>query len=189
MQRTALAMLPARTAQGPFRLFRSAAVGAVVAMALFQVMHRVVRLDEAVTGLLLALALVPAIVIGLFRLISALLADPDAHLATLGFAFANILVTIVFFAILYLELGVYSTADPQRREVTSFLTCLYFSASIITTTGLGEFAPEPETRFLAAVQMVLGHVLFGIVVAATFFILNHRSRGGASRGAPERLDP
>lgn len=164
----------------PYRLFRSATVGAVVALLMFEVMHRVLYLDEAISGVLLALALIPAIVTGLVRQVAALLTDPDGHLPTLGYAFANILLTIVFFAVVYLELGIYSPDDPERKEVSSFFTCLYFSVSIITTTGLGEFVPKPETRLVTNVQMIFGYLAFGIVTAATFFLLVHRSRGTAA---------
>jgi hypothetical protein len=70
--------------------------------------------------------------------------------------------------------------------VSSFLTCLYFSASIITTIGLGDFAPNPETRLIAAVEMIFGYLAFGIVIAATFSLLDHRSRRAAGR---EEGDP
>lgn len=170
-------MHPVRRPNPQFKLFRSAAFGAVGAMAVFELMHRVLRLDEGVSGLVLALALIPAMVTGLVRQVTALLSDPDGHAQTLGFAFANILVAIVFFALIYLEMGIYAPADPERREVSNFLVCLYFSASIITTTGLGELVPQPETRFIAAVEMVFGYFAFGIVTAATFFLLTHRSRG------------
>jgi hypothetical protein len=163
----------------PFKLFRSAALGAVLAMALFQMMHSVMRLDETVSGVVLGVALIPALATGLVRQVATLLSDPDGHVPTIGFAFANILVAIVFFAFIYLELGIYAPAEPGR-DVSSFATCLYFSASIITTTGLGEFVPRPETRFIAAVQMIFGYFAFGIVTAATFFLLVHRSRKDAA---------
>lgn len=179
-------MQPGSRAYRPYKLFSSATVGAMVALAVFELMHRVLRLDEGISGLILGLALVPAIVTGLVRQVAALLADPDGHLPTLGFAFANILLTVVFFAFIYLELGIYSPAHPER-EVTSFLVCLYFSASTITTTGLGEFVPRPETRFVATVEMMFGYFAFGIVTAATFFLLDHRSGRripGDRRAAP-----
>ena len=153
----------------PFKLFRSASVGAVVAMCLFEIMHRVLELDEGLSGILLGMALIPALATGLVRQVTQLLADPDGHISTIGFAFANIAITILFFAFIYLELGIYSPADPLQREVSSFFTCLYFSASTITTAGLGDFLPKSETRFIAAVEMIFGYIAFGIVTAATFF--------------------
>jgi hypothetical protein len=175
----------------PYRLFRSAIVGVIVALTVFEVMLRVLRLGEGISGLILGLALVPAIVTALVRQVAALLADPDGHLPTLGFAFASILLTIVFFAFIYLELGIYSPANPER-EVNSFLVCLYFSASTITTTGLGEFVPRPETRFIATLEMMFGYFAFGIVTAATFFLLDHRSGRrirGDRREAPRTYRP
>jgi hypothetical protein len=158
----------------PYKLFRSATAGAVIALIVFEVMHRWMRLDEGLSGFILGLALVPALVTGLVRQVAALLANPDGHLPTLAFAIGNVLVTIFFFAFIYLELGIYAPGEPER-EVDNFLTCLYFSASIITTTGLGEFVPRPETRFITTLEMVFGYFAFGIVTAATFFLLDHRS--------------
>lgn len=169
-------MRPPAHARHPARLFRSATVGAIAAMGLFETMHRVLHLDESISGVVLGIALIPAIATGLVRQVATLLADPDGNAPTIVFAFANIVVTILFFAVIYLELGIYSPADPTRTEITNFFTCLYFSASTITTAGLGDFVPTPEARFLAAVEMLFGYVAFGIVTAATFFLLVHRSR-------------
>lgn len=164
----------ARESYRPYKLFRSATVGAVVALLVFEVMHRGMQLDEGLSGFILGLALVPALVTGLVRQVAALLTNPDGHLPTLGFAIGNVLVTIFFFAFIYMELGITAPGQPER-EVNSFLTCLYFSASIITTTGLGDFVPRPETRFITTLEMVFGYFAFGIVTAATFFLLDYRS--------------
>ncbi|CAA9330873.1 MAG: hypothetical protein AVDCRST_MAG89-2118 [uncultured Gemmatimonadetes bacterium] len=133
--------------------------------------------------MVLGLALLPALGTGLIRQIAALLHDPDGHAHTIAFAFANLFVAMVFFALIYLELGIYSPSEPGG-DVTSFTTCLYFSASILTTTGLGEFVPRPETRFIAALQMIFGYLAFGILTSATFFLLLHRSQKAQPAARP-----
>ncbi|HEU4562931.1 MAG TPA: potassium channel family protein [Longimicrobium sp.] len=170
-------MLRAPKPYKPYRLFRSATVGAIVAITLFEVMLKVFHLEQELAAVLLGLAMVPALVTGLMRQVAALVAHPDTRLPTIGYAFGNIGLTICFFAYLYQELGIYSPADPLQEEVDSFLTCLYFSASTFTTAGLGDFVPTPEARFMAALEMIFGYIALGIVTAASFFLLVHRSRG------------
>jgi hypothetical protein len=57
-----------------------------------------------------------------------------------GFA----VLTIVFFAVLYSELGIVAATDPPGTVVHSFTTCLYFSAVTFTTVGFGDFVPPPN---------------------------------------------
>jgi len=158
----------------PHHIFGFAVAGVTVALAVFELLYRVLRVPDYAAALLVGLALLPALVWALVKTIASLLADPDNVAHALLFAFADLVLTIVLFAFLYLELGIVDTGSG--REVTDFWTCLYFSASTITTSGLGDFVPAPETRVLAALEMVTGYVVFGILTAAAFFLLTHRSR-------------
>jgi hypothetical protein len=160
----------------PHHVFRAALVGSLLAIAVFELLLRVVGLRQDLTALVLGVAMVPALVAGFIRQVGALLSDPDRLPHTIGYAFGTIALTIVFFAFLYRELGIVRPGDPRGVEVTDFFTCLYFSASTITTAGLGDFVPMPEARFMAALEMVIGYVAFGIVTAASFFLISHRSR-------------
>lgn len=169
-------MGPTRAVRKPHHVFRSALLGCVLAIVVFEVMLRVVGLPQDVTAVVLGVAMIPALVMGFVRQVGALLSDPDRLPHTIGYAFGTIALIIVFFAFLYRELGIVSPANPAAGEVTSFFTCLYFSASTITTAGLGDFVPVPEARFMAALEMVIGYVSFGIVTAASFFLISHRSR-------------
>jgi hypothetical protein len=162
-------------ARGVVAWFRVPAFGGVVAIALFEVLLRVVHVDEEVAALCLGLTVLPALVVGLARRVAALAGDPRRHAAAVALAFGDVALAICFFAFLYLELGIYSPADPTR-DVTSYLTCLYFSASTLTNAGLGDFLPRPETRFVAAVEMLFGYLALGIVTAATFSLLVRRER-------------
>ncbi|HSU17333.1 potassium channel family protein [Longimicrobium sp.] len=164
------------TSDEPHHVFRGALVGSVVALGVFELLLRVVGLRQDVTAIILGVAMIPALVVGFIRQVGALLSDPDRLPHTIGYAFGTIALTILFFAFLYRELGIVRPSDPAAGEVTSFFTCLYFSASTITTAGLGDFVPMPEARIMAALEMVIGYVAFGIVTAASFFLISHRSR-------------
>ena len=162
--------------QKPHHVFRGALLGGLVAVALFEVMLRVLHLPQDLSAEILGVAMIPVLVAGFIWQVGALLSDPDRLPHTIGYAFGTIALIIVFFAFMYRELGIVSPTDPTHREVTSFFTCLYFSATIITTSGLGDFVPMPEARIMAALEMVIGYVSFGIVTAASFFLIEHRSR-------------
>lgn len=159
----------------PHHVFRGALVGAIVALGAFELMLRVLHIPQDRAAIVLGVAMIPALIVGFIRQVGALLSDPDRLPHTIGYAFGTLALIVVFFAFLYLELGIVSPASPGR-EVGSFFTCLYFSTSTITTAGLGEFVPTPEARIMAALEMVIGYVAFGIVTAASFFLIEHRSR-------------
>jgi len=168
-------MILTSRAREPHHVFRGALLGGVAAIAVFEAMLRVLHLRQDVSAVVLAVIMIPALVLGFIHQVGALLSDPDRLPHTIGYAFGTLALIVVFFAFLYLELGIVSPAAPAR-EVTNFFTCLYFSTSTITTAGLGEFVPTPEARIMAALEMVLGYVAFGIVTAASFFLIEHRSR-------------
>jgi hypothetical protein len=89
----------------------------------------------------------------------------------MGFA----VLTIVFFAVLYSELGIVATADPSAPVVRSFTTCLYCSAVTFTTVGFGDFVPSPESRLFASVESLTGYVVLGTITAVVFLLLSRRA--------------
>lgn len=159
--------------RGVLGWFRVPAFGGAVAIVLFEVLLRVLHLDEETAALILGLTVLPALVVGLGRRVAALAGDPRHHAAAVALAFGDVALAVCFFAFLYLELGIYAPSDPMR-DVSSYLTCLYFSASTLTNAGLGDFLPRPETRFVAAVEMLFGFLALGMVSAATFSVLVRR---------------
>lgn len=58
--------------------------------------------------------------------------------------------------------------------MSSFLTCLYFSATTLTNAGLGDFLPRPETCLVVAMEMLFGFVALGMVTSGAFFLLVQR---------------
>jgi hypothetical protein len=166
-------MAPARK---PHHVFRSALVGCVLAIAAFEAILRGGGAVAGRGGRGAGGGDDPRAGRGLHPEVGALLSDPDRLPHTIGYAFGTLALIVVFFAFMYRELGIVSPAHPAAGEVTSFFTCVYFSASTITTAGLGDFVPMPEARFMAALEMVIGYVSFGIVTAASFFLISHRSR-------------
>jgi voltage-gated potassium channel Kch len=88
-----------------------------------------------------------------------------------GFA----ILAVLFFAVLYTELGVVATVEPGRPVIRSFSTALYFSASTFTTVGFGDFVPTPESRLFAAVEALTGYIVLGTITGVIFFLLSRRA--------------
>ncbi len=144
----------------------------------FEIMHRAIGLPQQVSALVMGFVMLPALLWALFSSVAAVLADPDELGHAIGHAFAFLAVTIVFFALVYMELGLREVGSTE--EVVDFWACLYFSVTSITTAGFGDFVPTPEARIPAAVETVVGYVVFGVLTAATFFLISHRM--GRGRG-------
>ena len=166
--------MPADPRQRPHHVFLGSVTGTLVAVVAFELMLRGLRLPQHVTALVLGVVLIPALVLAFARFVRTMSDGVDGVARAVAFAFANLALVIVFFAFLYGELGIVNTAT--RAEVTDFWSCLYFSASTITTAGLGDFVPTAEARFMAALEMMIGYVAFGIVTAAAFHLLTFRRR-------------
>jgi voltage-gated potassium channel Kch len=173
---------PPRAAHRRFGHAPSALFFTILASLLaFELAHRVLELHPLLSSTLLTLVYLPLLVWAVALTTSAVIADPDnfGHVVvwTIGFA----LLTIVFFAVLYSELGIIATADPSGAVVRSFTTCLYFSAVTFTTVGFGDFVPSRESRLFASVESLTGYVVLGTITAVVFFLL--------SRRAANRLSP
>lgn len=148
-------------------------VGVVVGMGLFETLHHFLKLPEAVSAVVLSFLFLPILVSGIVTTISMVLTDPERFGHVLRYTFAFLVLTIVFFAVLYAELGV---GQAEGGAVThDFMIGLYFSVSTFTTVGYGDFVPTPEARVVASVEALSGYVLLGLIVASAFALLSHRS--------------
>jgi voltage-gated potassium channel Kch len=141
----------------------------------FELAHRVLELHPLLSSTLLTLVYLPLLVWAVALTASAVIADPDnfGHVVVWAMGFA--VLTIVFFAVLYSELGIVATADPSAPVVRSFTTCLYFSAVTFTTVGFGDFVPTPESRLFASVESLTGYVVLGTITAVVFLLLSRRA--------------
>lgn len=150
-----------------------AAIGG--SLVVFELLHRWVRVPEVVSSAVLGIAFLPILILSVIAVVARLLQDPDRFLRTARHLVGLLAVVIVFFAVLYAELGISSTLAPDV-EVRGFWTCLYFSVTTFTSVGFGDFIPTTETRLIAAVEALTGYVLLGLSVACAFFLLTHHAR-------------
>ena len=162
-----------------------------VSLALFEILHRYVALPPLVTATILAIVYLPILVLATTIAVLLLLSDPDEFAHGLRYAFALLLLSVFFFAVIYTELGIIEVVGGPH-VTNNFWTCLYFSIVTFTTIGYGDFAPSVAARPVAALEALFGYALLGITVAATFYLLvargedlrRHRSRRRADRGRP-----
>lgn len=152
-------------------------VGVVVGIALFETLHHFLKLPEAVSAAVLSVLFLPILISGIVTTISMVLGDPEELGHVLRYTFAFLVLTIVFFAVLYAELGVGQLGVGQTEGIVThdFMIGLYFSVSTLTTLGYGDFVPTPEARVVASVEALSGYVLLGLIVASAFALLSHRS--------------
>jgi hypothetical protein len=144
-------------------------------LVLFELLHRVIGVAQAVSSIVLGLFFLPILVIGTVGTITLVLQDPEGLGHAIRYTFAFLSLTVVFFAVLFAELGVMN--NVSGRETHDFWTGLYFSVSTLTTLGYGDVFPMPESRMVAAIEALTGYVLLGLVVATAFTHLSHRSVG------------
>lgn len=142
-------------------------------LGVFEILHRVIAVPELVSSLVLSAIFFPLLVWAIVSTVSAILADPDSLGHTIRYAFIFLVLTVVFFAVVYTELGIRVSGGGESKD---FWTCLYFSVATLTTLGYGDFAPMPEARAIAAVEAVSGYILLGILTAVTFHLINHRAQ-------------
>lgn len=78
--------------------------------------------------------------------------------------FADVLISItlniVSFGLIYRYFGI----EPEGAELDHY----YFSAVTFSTWGFGDFAPNPNARFFAGLQAILGNLHLGIIFGAMF---------------------
>ncbi|HEX8271491.1 MAG TPA: potassium channel family protein [Longimicrobiaceae bacterium] len=160
-----------RLVQSPPRV----AALAAASLVFFELLHRVARAPELLSSTLLAASSLPLLFMAVVSLVARLLADPDHFAQAVRHLTGLLLVVIVFFAVLYTELGI-SPANTPEVEVRGFWISLYFSVTTFTSLGYGDYVPTHESRPVAAVEALTGYVLLGLTVAALFFLLSHHSR-------------
>ena len=153
-----------------------------VSFLIFELMHRVFGLPQWISSTVLGVLVLPLLLLGLMGTLTAILADPDDLRDSMRHVVGFLILTIVFFAFLYMELGIVSALSP-RVEIHDFWVCLYFSVATLTTLGYGDFIPSPEARFIAVIEAVIGYLVLGIITSAVFFLISHQSQ---KRGAKKR---
>ena len=68
------------------------------------------------------------------------------------------------------------------EEKINYWTALYFSVTTFTTTGYGDITPGRELRGVAATEMLVGYIVFGMFVAGAYQLLTRpASRPGDSK--------
>jgi hypothetical protein len=129
----------------------------------------------------------------LLRLVWRRLPDMRAHprmrvLLVVGAVFMGHIINIwifgaVYYALIQLGLGNLAGAAIERGDYPlDLFGCVYFSAVIYTTVGLGDITPEGWLRMITGVQGLTGFIMIGWTVSFTylamekFWELPHRHR-------------
>ena len=115
----------------------------------------------------LALIYFYLVTLGVIRLIS-----PDFNIAPVRLArdvFISTAYTVTSFALLFQRLGIVDTLDSTQAENAG--TYLYFSVVTFSTLGYGDFRPEPEARFAAASEAILGNLHLSMIVGAVYLAI------------------
>lgn len=162
--------------RSPLALLSYIGVGFLV----FELMHRVFGLPQWISSVVLGILVLPVLLLGLMETISLILAEPDDLGDSMRYVVGFLTLTIVFFAFLYMELGIVSAQSPGT-EIHDFWVCLYFSVATLTTLGYGDFIPAPETRFIAVIEATIGYLVLGIIASVAFFLISHRSQKRAAK--------
>lgn len=86
---------------------------------------------------------------------------------------ANIwLFGIVYYILHYFDLGTLSgSAIEHGKYALDFFGCLYFSAVIYSTLGLGDITPIGALRMITGVEALTGFVLMGWTVSFTYLAM------------------
>lgn len=170
----------------PLRLLRSPAglfLLVLASLTAFEGLHRGLDVHPVLSSTLLSLVYVPLLVWAVAMAAAAVLAEPDNVALALAWAFGFAALTILFFGIVYAELGIVAP-DRPGAVIRTFSTCLYFSAATFTTVGYGDFAPAPDSRLLASIEALTGYVIMGTITAIVFFLLSRWADRMRDRGAP-----
>lgn len=79
----------------------------------------------------------------------------------------DLLLMVIGFAGFYAFVGI---MDAQGNLVDDFLTCLYFSIVTFTTLGYGDFRPTEATRAIAAIEAIVGFIMFAYIIGTAVSI-------------------
>lgn len=79
---------------------------------------------------------------------------------------------IVYYLLHFFDLGTFGGAAVEHGRYTlDFFGCLYFSAVIYSTLGLGDITPEGALRMVTGVEALAGFVLIGWTVSFTYLAM------------------
>jgi hypothetical protein len=78
----------------------------------------------------------------------------------------------VYYLLHYFSLGTLTGAAIEHGKYTfDIFGCLYFSAVIYSTLGLGDISPEGALRMITGVEALSGFILIGWTVSFTFLAM------------------
>ena len=100
--------------------------------------------------------------------------------ALLALAVAEIWIFGIGYDLLLRNVGYGALHGPTNRA-DNLLDYVYFSASIYTTLGLGDFVPSGSIRFLVGMQALVGFTLISWSAAFTFLEMERFWRDSTAR--------
>lgn len=78
----------------------------------------------------------------------------------------------IYFLLHYFNFGTLTGAAIEHGKYTfDIFGCLYFSAVIYSTLGLGDISPEGALRMITGVEALTGFILIGWTVSFTFLAM------------------
>ena len=79
---------------------------------------------------------------------------------------------LVYFLLHYFDLGTLTSPTMEHGAYTlNLVNCLYYSAVIYSTLGLGDISPEGALRMITGVEALSGFILIGWTVSFTFLAM------------------
>lgn len=79
---------------------------------------------------------------------------------------------ITYFLLHYFDLGTLSGSAIEHGSYTLDLVgCMYYSAVIYSTLGLGDISPQGALRMITGVEALSGFILIGWTVSFTFLVM------------------
>lgn len=79
----------------------------------------------------------------------------------------NVFFALVYFALLHLDSNgvIYSNGTPVQTNIRGLLNLIYFSLVTSTATGFGDLIPIGFSKFVSALEIVSGLLIFGVVIS------------------------
>jgi hypothetical protein len=81
---------------------------------------------------------------------------------------------LVYYLLHYFNLGTLIGVTIQQGNYSlDVFGCMYFSAVIYSTLGLGDISPQGALRMITGVEALTGFILIGWTVSFTFLAMQH----------------